>query len=105
MANKRLNDLGNDKISTLLWRLALPAVAAQLVNALYNIVDRMYIGHMAGVGDLALTGLGVTFPILMFISALSALVGMGGGSRAAIAMGSGDNEGANKILGNCVGLI
>ncbi|MEG2989371.1 MAG: MATE family efflux transporter [Oscillospiraceae bacterium] len=105
MANKRLNDLGNDKISTLLWRLALPAVAAQLVNALYNIVDRMYIGHMAGVGDLALTGLGVTFPILMFISALSALVGMGGGSRAAIAMGSGDDEGASKILGSCVGLI
>ncbi|MEG1579211.1 MAG: MATE family efflux transporter, partial [Oscillospiraceae bacterium] len=105
MANKRLNDLGNDKISTLLWRLALPAVAAQLVNALYNIVDRMYIGHMAGVGDLALTGLGVTFPILMFISALSALVGMGGGSRAAIAMGAGDEKGANKILGNCVALI
>ncbi|MEG1431136.1 MAG: MATE family efflux transporter, partial [Oscillospiraceae bacterium] len=105
MANRRLNDLGNDKISTLLWRLALPAVAAQLVNALYNIVDRMYIGHMAGVGDLALTGLGVTFPILMFISALSALVGMGGGSRAAIAMGSGDDEGASKILGSCVGLI
>lgn len=102
---KRANDLGKDPVPSLLFRLAVPAVAAQLVNALYNIVDRMYIGHMEGVGDLALTGLGVCFPVLMFISALAALVGMGGGSRAAIAMGEGDHERANEILGNCTLLL
>ena len=86
-------------------RLALPAIAAQLVNALYNIVDRMYIGHIAEVGDLALTGLGVCFPVIMFISALSALAGTGGGSRAAICMGANDQNGANAILGNCTALL
>lgn len=85
--------------------MALPAIAAQLVNALYNMVDRMYIGHMAVDGDLALTGLGLTFPIIMFISALSALVGMGGGSRAAIVMGEGDRDKAESILGSCVALL
>ena len=102
---KRHNDLGNDPLGTLLLRLAVPAITAQLVNALYNIVDRMYIGHIAGVGDLALTGLGVAFPVIMFISALSALAGMGGGSKAAIRMGAGDEEGANAILGNCTALL
>ena len=77
MRQKRTNDLGNDPVPSLLFRLAVPAVTAQLVNALYNIVDRMYIGHMPGTGKLALTGLTVCFPVLMFISALSALVGMG----------------------------
>ena len=89
----------------LLVRLALPAIAAQLINALYNIVDRMYIGHIPEVGDVALTGLGVCFPVLMFISALSALVGMGGGSRSAIRMGEGQMEQANEILGNCTALL
>lgn len=102
---KRANDLGNDPIPSLLLRLAVPAVTAQLVNALYNIVDRMYIGHMEGVGDLALTGLGICFPVLMFVSALAALVGMGGGSRAAISVGEGANERANEILGNCTLLL
>lgn len=69
---KRENNLGSDPIGKLLLRLALPTVTAQLVNALYNIVDRMYIGHMEGVGDLALTGLGVCFPVIMFVSAISA---------------------------------
>ncbi len=105
MARKRENDLGNDRLGPLLLRLALPAIMAQLVNALYNIVDRMYIGHIEGVGHLALTGLGVAFPVIMFISALSALAGVGGGARAAIAMGAGDNEGANAILGNCTTLL
>jgi len=86
-------------------KLAVPAVAAQLVNALYNVVDRMYIGHMEEVGDLALTGLGVAFPILMFVSALSALAGIGGGSRAAIRMGEGDLDAAEAILGGCTALL
>lgn len=99
------NALGTAPVGKLMVKLALPAVAAQVINALYNIVDRMYIGHMEGVGDLALTGLGVCFPILMFISALSSLAGMGGGSRAAIRMGARDIEGAEIILGGCTALL
>ena len=102
---KRENDLGRDPVGKLLLRLAVPTVTAQLVNALYNIVDRMYIGHIEGVGDLALTGLGICFPVIMFVSALSALVGMGGGSRAVVRMGSGDQEGASAILGSCATLL
>ena len=102
---KRENDLGRDPVGKLLLRLALPAVTAQLVNALYNIVDRMYIGHMEGVGDLALTGLGVCFPVIMFVSAISALVGMGGGSRAVVRMGEGKEDQANAILGNSTALL
>lgn len=105
MREKRVNDLGADPIGPLMVRLALPAILAQLVNALYNIVDRMYIGHIEAVGDLALTGLGVAFPVIMFISALSALAGVGGGSRAAIRMGAGDREGAEAILGNCTAFL
>lgn len=102
---KRENDLGRDPVGKLLLRLALPSVTAQLVNALYNIVDRMYIGHIEGVGDLALTGLGVCFPVIMFVSAISALVGMGGGSRAVVRMGEGKEDQANAILGNCTALL
>lgn len=102
---KRENDLGRDPVGKLLLRLAIPTVTAQLVNALYNIVDRMYIGHIEGVGDLALTGLGVCFPVLMFVSAISALVGMGGGSRAVVRMGEGKEEQANAILGGCFTLL
>ena len=101
----RENDLGRDPIGKLLVRLAVPSVTAQLVNALYNIVDRIYIGHMEGVGDLALTGLGVCFAVVMFVSAISALVGMGGGSRAVVRMGEGRMEQANAILGNCTALL
>ena len=102
---KRENDLGRDPVGKLLLRLALPSLTAQLVNALYNIVDRMYIGHMEGVGDLALTGLGVCFPVIMFVSAISALVGMGGGSRAVVRMGEGKEDQANAILGNSTALL
>ena len=105
MREKRQNDLGRDPIGPLLVRLAVPTVTAQLVNALYNIVDRMYIGHMEGTGDLALTGLGVCFPVIMFVSAISALVGMGGGSRAVARMGAGHEEEANAILGSCATLL
>ena len=102
---KRENDLGRDPVGKLLLRLALPSVTAQLVNALYNIVDRMYIGHIEGVGDLALTGLGVCFPVLMFVSAISSLVGMGGGSRAVVRMGEGREDQANAILGGAAALL
>ena len=102
---KRENDLGRDPIGRLLLRLAIPTVTAQLVNALYNIVDRVYIGHIPGEGDLALTGLGVCFPVIMFVSAISALVGMGGGSRAVVRMGEGRLDQANAILGSCSALL
>lgn len=103
--SKRENDLGKDKLGGLMLRLALPATIAQLVNALYNIVDRIYIGHIPEVGDVALTGLGLCFSILMFVSALAALVGVGGGNRAAILMGEGNEEKANEILGNSAAMM
>lgn len=96
------NDLGNDRIGSLLLRLALPAIMAQLINALYNIVDRIYIGHIPESGAIALTGVGVTFPVLMLISAFSAFIGMGGAPRVAIKMGAGKNDQAEEILGNSV---
>ena len=95
----RINDLGRDRIGPLLWRLIVPATTAQLVNALYNIVDRIYIGRLPGEGTLALTGLGVCFPILMLITALSSLIGTGGGARASIYMGENDTDHAERILG------
>lgn len=104
MARKE-NDLGRDPVGRLLFRLALPAIAAQLVNMLYNIVDRIYIGHIPEVGATALTGVGVTFPVLMLISAFSSLIGMGGAPRASIKMGEQDTDGAEKILGNCFLLL
>lgn len=102
---KHQNDLGNDSVKGLLFKLAAPAIAAQLVNMLYNIVDRIYIGHIPNVGAAALTGVGVSMPIIMLISAFSALIGMGGAPRASIKMGQQDNEGASKILGNCLAAL
>lgn len=97
----KTNDLGNDSVGKLLISLALPAIAAQIVNMLYNIVDRMYIGHIPDVGTSALTGVGVCFPVIMIIAAFSALVGMGGAPRASIKMGEGNFDDAENILGNC----
>lgn len=94
------NKLGSQPIGRLLFSLALPAITAQVINALYNIVDRMYIGRMPEGGSLALAGLGVAFPLIMIISAFAALIGMGGAPRAAIKMGEGDNKEAEKILSN-----
>ncbi|MEG0894920.1 MAG: MATE family efflux transporter, partial [Oscillospiraceae bacterium] len=94
-------DLGKDSIGKLLLKIAIPSILAQLINALYNIVDRMYIGHIESVGKDALTGVGLTFPILMIIAAFSCFVGMGGAPRAAIKMGENDNDAAENILGNC----
>ncbi|MDD3428501.1 MAG: MATE family efflux transporter [Oscillospiraceae bacterium] len=99
------NRLGTEKIPKLLFSLALPAVTAQVINVLYNIVDRIYIGRIPEIGATALTGVGVTFPILMIISAFSAFVGMGGAPLASIALGRGDRTGAEKILGNCVTVL
>ena len=93
--------LGTEPIGKLLFKLAVPTVVAQLINMLYNIVDRIYIGHMPGDGSLALTGVGVCMPIIMIISAFAALISSGGAPRASIYMGKGDNESAEKILGGC----
>ena len=92
-------------IPKLMLSLAIPSVIAQLINVLYNIVDRMYIGHIKEVGSVALTGVGVTFPIIMLISAFSAFVGAGGAPLAAVALGKGDRERAEKILGNGVTVL
>lgn len=94
--------LGTEPVGKLLFRLAVPTVIAQLVNMLYNIVDRIYIGHMPGEGSLALTGVGVCMPIIMIVSAFAALVSSGGAPRASIEMGKGEYGTAEKILGNCV---
>ena len=99
--NKDKSFLGTEPIGKLLLQLALPTVAAQLINMLYNIVDRMYIGHIPGDGAMALTGVGVCMPIIMIVSAFAALVGNGGAPRATIYMGKKDTDTAEKILGNC----
>ena len=93
--------LGKEPIGKLLLRLALPTVAAQLINMLYNIVDRIYIGHIPDIGATALTGVGVCMPLILIVSAFAALVGYGVAPRASIFMGKKDNESAEKILGNC----
>lgn len=98
---ERENKLGTQPIGKLLVKMSLPAITAQVINALYNIVDRIYIGHLPEVGSLALAALGVSFPLIMIISAFSALIGMGGAPRAAIALGAGRKDEAEKILGNC----
>lgn len=97
--------LGEAPLGRLMVSLAVPAVAAQLINVLYNIVDRIYIGHIEGYGDVALTGVGVTFPIIMLISAFSAFAGMGGAPLASIELGRQDVPKAELILGNSAGMI
>ena len=94
-------DMGSGSIPGLMLSLAIPAVVAQLINMLYNIVDRIYIGHIPQAGASALTGVGLFLPILMMINAFAMLAGSGGAPRAAIAMGKGDRDNAQKILGNC----
>ena len=93
--------LGTKPVGKLLLQLALPTVAAQLINMLYNIVDRIYIGHIPGEGALALTGVGVCMPLIMVVSAFAALVGNGGAPRASIFMGKNDTSKAEQTLGNC----
>lgn len=98
------NFLGTEPIGKLLLKLSVPTVIAQLINMLYNIVDRIYIGHIPGEGSLALTGVGVCMPIIMIVSAFAALVSSGGAPRASIYMGKQEEESAEKILGNCFSL-
>lgn len=95
------NALATGKIGKLLFQLALPSITAQIINVLYNMVDRMFIGHIAEIGATALTGVGITFPIITLISAFSSLIGMGGAPLAAIEMGKQNHQKAEKILGNC----
>ncbi|MBQ6951360.1 MAG: MATE family efflux transporter [Clostridia bacterium] len=96
--------LGTEPVGKLLFRLSIPTVVAQLVNMLYNIVDRIYIGHMPGDGSLALTGVGVCMPLIMLVSAFAALVSSGGAPRASIFMGKKDCPSAEKTMGNCFSL-
>lgn len=101
MSQTKEANLGTDRVGKLLFQLALPAIAAQIINVLYNLVDRMYIGHIPNVGADALTGVGITMPIIMAISAFAALVSMGGAPRASIMMGRRKFDQAEQILGNC----
>lgn len=99
--NDNKDFLAKEPVGKLLLKLALPTVTAQIINMLYNIIDRIYIGHIPENGALALTGVGVCWPLIMIVSAFAALVGNGGGPRASIFMGQGDKQAAEKTLGNC----
>lgn len=99
------NELGTTSIGKLLFKMSLPAIVAQIVNVLYNMVDRMYIGHIPNIGADALTGVGVTMPLIMAIAAFAALVSTGGATRASIMMGKKNKEDAEKILGNCTSAL
>ena len=105
MDTKQEQQMRSGRLVPLILNLAIPAVIAQLINVLYNIVDRMYIGHIPEVGAQALTGLGVTFPIIMIVSAFSSFAGAGGAPLASIELGRGNREGAEKILGNAVTML
>lgn len=99
--NKEQDKLATESVGKLLLKMALPTVTAQIINMLYNIVDRIYIGHIPEVGSLALTGVGVCLPLIMIVTAFSAFSGYGGAPRASIYMGKGDVKSAEKTLGNC----
>ena len=101
MATNANQNMGTGSIRKLMVQMAVPAVVAQVINLLYNVVDRIYIGHIPEIGGLALTGVGLFTPILMLLTAFAMLAGSGGAPRAAIAMGQGDKESAEKIMANC----
>ena len=105
MAEEKKQDMGTCNVKKMFAKLAIPAVVAQIINLLYNVVDRIYIGRIAGVGANALTGVGVFMPIMILITAFAMMVGSGGAPLAAIAMGQGDNKKAEKIMGNCFTLL
>lgn len=102
---QKSTDMGTGSIKKLMVQLAVPAVVAQVINLLYNVVDRIYIGHIPGIGASALTGVGLFTPILMLITAFAMLAGSGGAPRASIAMGQKDTGGAERIMGNCFTLL
>lgn len=97
--------LGTERVGKLLFKLAIPAITAQMVNLLYNVVDRMYIGHIEGIGKLALTGVGICLPLILLVSAFAALVGMGAAPRASIYLGKGEKDNAEGTLGNSFVLL
>ena len=101
MAASANRDMGTGSVKKLMVQMAVPALVGQVVNLLYNVVDRIYIGHIPEIGGLALTGVGLFSPILMLITAFAMMAGSGGAPRAAIAMGQGDKEKAEKIMANC----
>ena len=103
--NDNKDFLAKEPVGKLLLKLALPTVTAQIINMLYNIIDRIYIGHIPENGALALTGVGVCMPLIMIVSAFAALVGNGGAPRASIFMGKGDNEQAEKVMGSCAWML
>lgn len=103
--NEQKNPLGEGSVGKLLWKLSLPAIVAQMVNLLYNMVDRIYIGHIPENGDLALTGLGLCFPIIMIVMAFANLIGGGGAPRVAIFMGRGEKEEGERIIGSSVATL
>lgn len=103
--NQESQKLGKEPLRKLFFTMAIPSVLAQLINVLYNIVDRIYIGHIKEIGSLALTGVGVTFPIIMLVSAFSAFAGQGGAPLASILLGAKDQEKAEKVLGNSTALL
>lgn len=105
MQQNQTEELGTCSVGKLLFKLAVPAIAAQIINLLYDLVDRMYIGHIAEVGKLALTGVGVCLPLIMLISAFAALVSMGAAPRASIFLGKGEKDNAEKTLGNSFSLL
>ncbi len=105
MHQNQTEQLGTAPIGRLLFKLIAPAIAAQIINLLYNLVDRMYIGHIEGVGKLALTGVGVCLPVIMIISAFAALAGSGGAPLASIYLGQGDKPRAERTLGNSFTLL
>ncbi len=102
---KQDEKLGTAPLGRLIFSLAIPAVIAQLINVVYNLVDRIYIGHIPDVGAQALTGLGLSLPVILLIQAFSALAGMGGAPQASIQLGKGDRKAAEKILGNSVTML
>lgn len=103
--NQQSEKLGKEPLRKLFFTMAIPSVLAQLINVLYNIVDRIYIGHIKDIGSLALTGEGVTFPIIMVVSAFSAFAGQGGAPLASILLGAKDQEKAEKVLGSSTALL
>ena len=101
-------DLGQGNVRKLLFSLSVPTITSQIVNMLYNLVDRVFIGHMQPaetVGKLALTGVGVCLPIIMVISAFASLMAIGGAPRASIAEGAGESEKSERIMGNCLSML
>lgn len=105
MQQEKERRMGTEPIGKVMIGMAVPSIVAQVINILYNIVDRIYIGHIEGVGMEALTGVGVTFPIITLISAFSAFVGAGGAPLAAIWLGKGDRKRAEQIMGNGVSML